>query len=163
MHRRRGTLAVGVLVYLTACGPKAVEPVEANLSAEVDGALTLLHTNDIHCHFQPTRADWLDGTPEIGGFSALDGYTRRVRNEKGAENVLLLDGGDLLSGTPLTEFETRGIAGGAMLDFIEAAGYDAWVVGNHEFDKGFANTRKMIEDSRVPVLSANLAGPNAGD
>ena len=54
------------------------------------------------------------------------------------------------------EFESRGVRGGAMLDFMEAAGMDAWVLGNHEFDIDFAHVTGLVAASNIPVLSANL-------
>ncbi len=159
----RPLLTWTALAFMVACGPKpSSAPTTKVEAAPFSGQLTLLHTNDIHAHFQPNRADWVPSKPDIGGFNALQAYASNVREDRGEENVLLVDGGDLLSGTPLTEFETRGVLGGAMLDFMEAADYTAWVVGNHEFDKGFENTKRMIEESRVPVLSANLDAPGGG-
>jgi len=124
--------------------------------------LVVLHTNDLHGHFLPERAPWLDGEPAIGGFSLLDAHVQAVREEFGESQVLLLDGGDILTGTPLTDIEVRGSQGGAMLEFMELVGYDAWVLGNHEFDKGFENTAKLVASSRIPVLSSNLDGTDGG-
>ncbi len=124
------------------------------------GQLILLHTNDLHGHFLPDRAKWLDGQPEIGGMLELDAWVRGLEAEHTADDVLLVDGGDLLSGTPLTDIEVRGALGGAMLEFMEVVGYDAWVVGNHEFDKGFANVASFVGESRIPVVSANLDAPD---
>jgi 2',3'-cyclic-nucleotide 2'-phosphodiesterase (5'-nucleotidase family) len=127
------------------------------------GTLTILHTNDLHGHFLPERAAWLDGNPKIGGFAALDSWVQATEKERGANNVVVLDGGDLLTGTPLTDIEVRGTMGGAMLEFMELVGYDAWVVGNHEFDKGFANAIKLVAASAIPVLSVNLDNREGGN
>jgi 5'-nucleotidase len=124
--------------------------------------LVILHTNDLHGHFLPERAKWLEGEPYIGGFKAIDAWVRDVEKRFGEERVLLLDGGDLLTGTPLTDLEVRGFRGGAMLEFLEAIHYDGWVVGNHEFDKGFANVEAMVKASKIPVLSSNLLSPEGG-
>jgi 2',3'-cyclic-nucleotide 2'-phosphodiesterase (5'-nucleotidase family) len=122
----------------------------------------ILHTNDLHGHFLPERAKWLQGEPKIGGFEAIDAWARGAEAKWGSDRVLLLDGGDLLTGTPLTDLTVRGFQGGAMLEFLEAAHYDAWAVGNHEFDKGFENTQAMISASKVPALSSNLLSPQGG-
>jgi len=128
------------------------EPLGAN-------EVVILHTNDLHGHFLPERAPWLENSPSIGGFVAIDNYVSEREERFGESNVLLLDGGDILTGTPLTDMVVRGSQGGAMLEFMEAVGYDAWVVGNHEFDKGFENISKLVLDSRIPVLSSNLNHP----
>lgn len=115
-----------------------------------------MHTNDLHGHYLPERADWLAGEPEIGGFVRLEQEVRGVRERVGANNTLLLDGGDILTGTPLTAMEEEGAKGTPMLRFMEAIGYDAWVVGNHEFDRGLDNLKLLSAKSTVAVLSANL-------
>jgi 5'-nucleotidase / UDP-sugar diphosphatase len=124
--------------------------------------LVILHTNDLHGHFLPERAGWIDGEPTIGGFIAIDNYVSQVEARFGESNVLLFDGGDILTGTPLTDMVVRGSQGGAMMEFMEAVGYDAWVLGNHEFDKGFDNIAHLVADSQIPVLSSNVRGLEEG-
>ena len=120
------------------------------------GQLVIAHTNDLHAHYEPNRADWLEGAPDIGGFAAIGGHVAALHEEHGDDRVLVLDGGDVMTGTPLMEFEVRGARGGAMLDLMETAGMDAWVLGNHEFDIGFDHISRIVSASQVPVLSANL-------
>ncbi len=149
---------IAALALLGACQkPATVPEPPAGLAP---GQLLLLHTNDLHGHFLPGRAKWLDGQPDIGGMRELDAWVKALRAEHSLEDVLLLDGGDLLSGTPLTDIEVRGSRGGAMLEFMELVGYDAWVLGNHEFDQGFDNTAAFVASSRIPALSANLDAPD---
>ena len=143
------------MLALLAC----LHPTSPNTNAGVApeaGHLVLAHTNDLHAHFAPGRADWLDGSPDIGGFAAIGAKIQQLHQENGDDRVLYLDGGDVLTGTPLMEFDVRGAKGGAMLDFMETAGVDAWVLGNHEFDIGLDHISKIVRASKVPVLSANL-------
>lgn len=136
-------------------------PASAVSSDTASGSFVLAHTNDLHARFLPSRAKWIDGQPDIGGFVAIDGHVRSLRQARGDDNVLLLDGGDLLTGTPLMDFEVRGAMGGAMHEFLEAVGYDAAVVGNHEFDLGWENVTAFVEAAETTtMLSANLDGPD---
>ena len=144
---------IGLLLFTLGCAPRPVSP---SPDARVDGRLVIAHTNDLHSHFQANRADWLENTPDIGGFVEIAGHVDALHAEHGDDTVLYLDGGDIMTGTPLMEFESRGVRGGAMLDFMEAAGMDAWVLGNHEFDISFAHVSGLVEASAIPVLSANL-------
>jgi len=128
----------------------AVDPPAAS------GDLVLLHTNDLHCHYEPTAAPWLEGRRAIGGFAALDSYLRTVRAQEGEDRLLVLDAGDLLSGTPLSELEHEGVRGGEMTAFVQEWGFDAWALGNHEFDQGIDNLEALVAGSAVPVLCANL-------
>ena len=144
---------VGFFV-LVACGPHPVEPpVSANAASD---RLVIAHTNDLHAHFAPNAAPWIAGEPEVGGFAEIAGHVEQLHRRWGGDNVLVLDGGDIMTGTPLMEFEVRGVRGGAMLDFMEEAGMDAWVLGNHEFDIGYDHVSALVTASRIPVLSANL-------
>ena len=124
------------------------------------GHLVIAHTNDLHAHYGPNRADWLEGAPDIGGFGAIGGHVAALHKEHGDDSVLVLDGGDVMTGTPLMEFEVRGARGGAMLDLMETAGMDAWVLGNHEFDIGLDHISNIVRASQIPVLSANLDAPD---
>lgn len=149
----RGLLLV---VLLAGCPKAPVVP-----TAE-PGALTLLHTNDIHGHFAPERADWLPGEPAIGGFVRLEQELRAVRAARAPGTVLTFDGGDQLTGTPLTDLDEEGSVGGAMHRFFDRLGYDAWAVGNHEFDKGLDNLRGYTGRAAALPLSVNVRAPDGG-
>ncbi len=159
---------VSVMSPVSSSGDQGLveEEVSPAIAVEVEqlapNELIILHTNDLHGHFLPERASWIEGEPAIGGFIAIDHYVSEAESRFGESNVLLLDGGDILTGTPLTDMVVRGSQGGAMMEFMEAVGYDAWVVGNHEFDKGFENISRLIADSKIPVLSSNLQGLEGG-
>jgi len=151
-------MSLFALGWLLACSAPRPAP-----ASSVDGGpahLVVAHTNDLHAHFSPNRASWLPGEPDIGGFSELSAHIRALEATHGEAEVLVLDGGDILTGTPLMEFEARGAKGGAMLDFMEAAGTDAWVLGNHEFDLGYSNISTLVAASGIPALSANLDAPD---
>jgi 5'-nucleotidase/UDP-sugar diphosphatase len=127
---------------------------------EAGGQLTILHTNDIHGHYLPEPAEWLDGRPPIGGWERLDAEVDHLRATRPRKSVLLFDAGDQLTGTPLTDLVVDGSRGGAMHAFFEAVGYDAWAVGNHEFDKGLDNLAAYTESFDIVTLSANLRAPD---
>jgi 2',3'-cyclic-nucleotide 2'-phosphodiesterase/3'-nucleotidase len=52
-----------------------------------------------------------------------------------------------------------------MIDLFNHLGYDAWVVGNHEFDWGIEPFHQALQRSVMPVLAANtiLEGKSAGE
>ena len=142
------------LVVLWGAGCRPPEPGSRSGGLR-RGEVLLVHTNDLHAHYLPSAAPWVgEGGGQLGGFAAIDAHIRALRASEG--EALYLDAGDLLSGTPLMEVEAHGVAGGAMLDFLHAAGCDAWAVGNHELDRGLAHARGFVAASEVPVLAANL-------
>ncbi len=124
------------------------------------GRLVLLHTNDIHSHYEPTAARWLEGDPEIGGFAALSSYLETIRAQESA--LLVVDAGDILSGTPLSELELDGVVGAEMTGFLADWGYDVWTVGNHEFDQGFDTIAALVAASAVRPVCANIQAPGGG-
>jgi len=98
-----------------------------------------VHTNDLHGHVE--RA------------AAVSAVVERQRMEQ--PNTLFLDGGDCISGTPLsTVFQGRPI-----FEIMSAMGYDAAVVGNHEYDHGWQLIEEFRELATFPLLCANAKDP----
>ena len=122
-----------------------------------DFNLTVLHTNDVH-----GRVDQFDGfgTPCdaeeaaanecFGGAARIKTIVDQVRLEDG--NVVLLDGGDQFQGTLFyTQYK-----GAEAQEMMNALGYDAMAVGNHEFDDGPDTLGRFVDGANFPVLSANI-------
>lgn len=103
------------------------------------------HTNDIHGWMMP-RPDKAQPEHLIGGAAALASF---IGKEKGPK--LVLDAGDWWQGTP----EGSLSKGASMAEIFNAIGYDALVVGNHEYDAGAADLIALIGQMKAPVLSAN--------
>ena len=112
--------------------------------------LTVLYTNDLHAQLDPIEATWLPGRPRVGGMEALSGLIARLRD--GRQDVLLVDAGDLVTGPAVSTF-TRGAA---PFDLLDAMGYDALAIGNHEFDNSVPRLQELIWSTSVPVLAANI-------
>ena len=114
---------------LCACGPK----------------LVIVHTNDTHSHFDPLR----DGR---GGIIERAAFVDSVRAAEGADKVLLLHAGDFNQGT---SYYTQ-LHGRLEVEMINAMGYDAITLGNHEFDDGIEDLASRVKDIKCPVICANL-------
>jgi 5'-nucleotidase/UDP-sugar diphosphatase len=126
----------------------------ASCGKEEPRSITILHTNDMHGHFLPEPATWLDDKPMVGGFAALDYY---INQERGiATNSLLMDAGDLMTGNPICDMQYEGADGGALIAMMNMMGYDCMVPGNHEFDKPADNARKLFALADFSVVCANL-------
>lgn len=134
-------LAAAVIVSCRASEPKT---------------LTILHTNDMHASFIPHEAFWMKETPKpmTGGFAELGWTIDSIRKAKG--DVLLLDAGDVMTGTPISDFEYHGAVGGGLFEMMNLIGYDAWEVGNHDLDISQENLRGLTHIAKFPTLSANL-------
>jgi 5'-nucleotidase/UDP-sugar diphosphatase len=119
-------------------------------------SLTILHTNDIHASFLPHEAFWMrsDPKPMVGGFQELWWMVDSIRKAKG--DVLILDGGDVMTGSPISEIDYKGSTGGALFEMMNNIGYDAWTIGNHDLDISQDNLRQHTAIAHFTTLSANL-------
>jgi 5'-nucleotidase len=121
-----------------------------------DGQVTILHTNDMHAQFVPLPATWMDAEPlpMIGGMVALEHMVRQARADY--PQSLLLDAGDICTGTLLSKMEYKGALNGGFVEMMNLLDYDAFTVGNHEFDDGQDNLTKLLRLAQFDVISANL-------
>ncbi len=123
----------------------------------------ILHTNDIHGAIGPATAFWMNPEfpPKLGGAASITTLIKEVKKnaEKSGAKVIVCDIGDIWQGTPVGERSK----GQALLDFFESAGYEFWILGNHDFDKGVAAVKHLVESSKIPVLCANLVDTETGE
>src|SRR5947207_5630320 len=118
--------------------------------------ISILHTTDLHGHILPT-SDY-DGNSDRGGMARCVTQIRRWQREN--PNSILIDVGDVYQGTDVSLRNK----GELMIDLFNHLKYDAWIVGNHEFDWGIETFTNALQRSAMPVLAANtiLNGKSAG-
>ncbi len=110
--------------------------------------LTILHTNDVHSRIDPFP---MDGTryQGLGGVARRAAIIKQIRATE--RNVLLLDAGDTVQGTPYFNF----FKGQVEMEMMSKLQYDAATVGNHDFDNGPEGLVYMMQYARFPFLVAN--------
>ncbi len=116
--------------------------------------LTIFHTNDTHSAFWPRPASWRDDGRLVGGAAALSAHLAAERRD--APPHLLLDAGDFMTGNPVSRLQEDGVPGAAVARMLNALGYDAGVLGNHEFDIGHDDLVRLVERVNHPLLAADL-------
>lgn len=123
--------------------------------------ITLIHSNDIHGTIQPYEHNQ-EGTERlVGGMEALSHYINALRADQ--KNVLVIDLGDLMTGTLAADMEYNNVRGGAMVEFMNRLEYDIMGVGNHEFDLGQDNTLELARLARFPWLLGNIIYQKNGE
>ena len=117
-------------------------------------SVTLLQTSDVHGHIYPTDYRGTEDKPL--GLAKLATLIRRERQNN--PSLLLIEGGDLLQGTPLMYHHAKYGGNGQhpAAAALNALGYDAAVVGNHEFNYGPELLERTISQSSCPYLCANI-------
>lgn len=110
--------------------------------------VTILHTNDTHARLDPFPAA-SGSLAGLGGIARRAALVRQIRTEQA--NVLLLDAGDVFQGTPYFNHYS------AEPDFkaMSRMGYDAMVIGNHEFDNKVDGFMKVAPHAEFPFVCAN--------
>lgn len=168
-----GALALATAVLVAACGggsdggttTPAPNPTPAPAQAQpLD--LTILHINDHHSTLESrTKALQLSAggssavavSVDAGGFPRVAAAIGELAAQ--SANVLKLHAGDALTGT--LYFNRAGANGEADAALMNTVCFDAFTLGNHEFDKGDSGLKGFIDllhkgSCKTPVLSANV-------
>jgi 2',3'-cyclic-nucleotide 2'-phosphodiesterase (5'-nucleotidase family) len=144
------TMALSIVLAIPAF---ARQPVEAEAEAQALAlvpsdvvTVTILHTNDFHGNLE---SDYKGR----GGAAYMAGVIDGVRTAKGADNVALLDAGDVFFGAPPI---SQLLLGESTIDIYNMIGYDVAAFGNHEFDKGQEVLISRTMQSNFPWVGANI-------
>lgn len=142
MKRRRflQSMAVTAAVGVSASADQA--------NGEADSSLVILHTNDTHSHLDPLSKVY-SRNAGLGGAARRARLIDQVRQRH--SNVLLLDSGDILQGTPYFNL----FGGEVEFKVMSAMGYDVATLGNHEFDNGVDGLVKQMPHAGFEFVCAN--------
>jgi 2',3'-cyclic-nucleotide 2'-phosphodiesterase / 3'-nucleotidase len=115
--------------------------------------LYVLHTTDVHGNL--LAYDYFKDSEADKGLSKIYTFIKEFRAKH--KNVILLDGGDMIQGTPLTYLynHVESNQPHPIIAAMNYMGYDAMTVGNHEIEQGLEVCNRLIAESDFPWLSAN--------
>lgn len=131
----------------TAAAPMIVQ------SRAARAQITILATTDMHGNVLPI--DYYANKPDARGLACAATIIKGVRKEN--PNLLLLDSGDTIQGTPLVYYHNKknNQPPDPMMLAMNALRYDAMTVGNHEYNFGLNVLGKARREANFPWLSAN--------
>ena len=116
--------------------------------------ITVLGTTDVHGNIY--NWSYEDGKEKDDlGLAKVYSVVKEVREEN--PNTILLDNGDMVQGTILTDdlYNTKLDKTHPMIDIMNLMGYDVMTLGNHEFNFGIDLIKKMEKEAEFPILAAN--------
>lgn len=115
--------------------------------------LRFLHTNDMHGTLAPLKDTVLLGHPaELGGAAYLATLVNTLRAEA-PDRTLVLDAGDAVHGQAASDLSE----GVAMAEVMNAIGYDAATVGNHDPVWGVEAMERRLDRCEFPNVVANVS------
>lgn len=120
--------------------------------------IAIYHTTDIHGYIFPTNyVEYQElGLLKIASFIEKD--------KKKYDKSLLLDGGDLIQGSAMTNYLSKAkFDVNPILNLTKEVGYDGYVMGNHEFNYGLNYLRQSYKIVENRVLNANILGLDLGN
>lgn len=117
--------------------------------------IEILGTTDVHGHVYPTNYFHDKGNEPLG----LARVATLIKQRRATHaHTLLVDSGDSLQGTPLTYYAARvdTRSPNPMVLAYNALGYDAFTMGNHEYNYGIPYIMKARKEAHYPFLSGNI-------
>ncbi len=139
------------LVFLLLATVGGFAPTSQSASQRVQ--ITVIGTTDLHGNILPV--DYYTDKADNRGLAKVATLIKRVRKEN--ENVVLIDSGDTIQGTPLAYYHNKknNEPPHPMMVAMNALNYDAMAVGNHEYNFGLKVLEKARSEAKFPWLSAN--------
>ncbi|MER5976589.1 5'-nucleotidase C-terminal domain-containing protein [Streptomyces sp. NPDC001857] len=168
--KRSAVTGAGVAIGGAAAAPAAQAAEETKPAKPAKPAkryaFTVMGTTDLHGNVFNwdyfTDQEFDDKAHNDVGLAKISTLVNRIREEKGRGNTLLIDAGDTIQGTQLSYYYAKvdpiTAKGGPvhpMAQAMNAIGYDAAALGNHEFNYGIPVLRKFEKQCDFPLLGAN--------
>jgi 2',3'-cyclic-nucleotide 2'-phosphodiesterase (5'-nucleotidase family) len=147
MLNRAFVVALALSLVLSSFSLAFADVQAKPLAAPNAVTVTILHTNDFHGNLE-----YPGGTSSTPGVARVAQKIEEVRADPAAGTVLLVDAGDIMQGTLLSNL----FHGESTIDIYNQMGYDLATFGNHEFDWGKTVLQERVTQADFPFVSANL-------
>jgi 2',3'-cyclic-nucleotide 2'-phosphodiesterase (5'-nucleotidase family) len=143
-YLKRNKLLISLFVVAAFFGALFIAPQMASAS-EHTKKVVILHTNDEH--------------GSIENFAKIASIRDQLENSNEYDDIIIVSGGDAFSGNPVVDeyvIDGENLRGKPMIDLMNEVGYEASVLGNHEFDYGQERLKASMEMANYPMLLANI-------
>jgi len=147
----RKLFAVIVILSLVIPVSVSAQPDSGTQQVTSPVTFTILHTNDFHGQLVASGSN--------PGMARVAQVVNDVRTAVGAENVLLVDGGDEMQGSLLSNLQK----GKPTIAVFNAMGYEVATFGNHEFDWGQTVLAERTSEATYPFVAANVVVNDTGN
>lgn len=116
--------------------------------------ITILGTTDMHGNIYNWSYEDGEEKEDIG-MAKIYSIVEKVRKE--SPNTLLIDNGDTIQGTILSDdlYNPRKEIPHPVIDVMNFMKYDSMTLGNHEFNFGIDMIEKIEKEAEFPILAAN--------
>src|SRR2546422_9610792 len=134
--------------------------IASRANAPARAQLVILSTTDMHGRIFPI--DYYTNKYDNVGIAKVATLVKEAR--KNDPELLLLDSGDTIQGTPLEYFHNKrhNPPPDPMMLAMNALHYDSMAVGNHEYNFGLKVLEKARGEAKFPWLSANTYDKTTG-
>ncbi|MFN6992283.1 MAG: metallophosphoesterase, partial [Fervidobacterium sp.] len=124
--------------------------------------VVIIHTSDLHGFIYPV--DYSTNKPANYGLARVSSFIKEQRERYGNENVVIIDTGDLIQGSPMAYYYARFDTEKEhpMIIAMNKLGFSASVFGNHEFNYGLDLIDKVMHEANFPFISANVTREEDG-
>jgi 2',3'-cyclic-nucleotide 2'-phosphodiesterase/3'-nucleotidase len=172
-RRAIAAVAIGCIAAIGSAPAATAAPGGGKGPKDPTVSITVMGTSDLHGYIENwdyfTNAEYDDTAHNDVGLAKISTLVNQVRADRGEESTLLIDNGDTIQGTSLTDYfatvkpvsetgETHPMAAA-----MNAMDYDATTLGNHEFNYGLPLLRTYEEQLDFPLLGANVKDAVTGE
>ncbi|GGI47388.1 2',3'-cyclic-nucleotide 2'-phosphodiesterase/3'-nucleotidase [Agromyces flavus] len=154
-----GASAASVLAAAGWPGAAQAAPRDDSLKITIMGTSDL-HSNAVNWDYYKD-ATYSDRDQNAIGLARVSSVVKQIREKRGRDHTLLFDAGDTIQGSPLGFYYalvdpvTESGATHPIAAQMNAIGYDAVALGNHEFNYGLEFLDYWISQMDADVLAAN--------
>lgn len=142
---RKLTVALLVMALMVMLFPMA------SILAD-EGTVVIFHTNDIHGRAEGSDPTDPDDKGTIIGYARYKTIIDEAKVAEAPERVLVFDAGDVSHGTNFATLTN----GESIIELMNAVGVDAMTCGNHEFNYGPVQLKKLETLADFPIMAANI-------